>query len=162
MERVRRLGIGVVVMCGLMPSLSAQEGPAVPIEERARGAARIVVATVVDTAARYDRNEFGDEVIITRARLSIDEAIKGSVDELTLSLEGGTVDGITMRVSTLPTLVKGERAVFFVVPARGGEFQPHLQGQGILKLDRTDRIRGTSVTLGEIRRLVASADKVRP
>ena len=52
---------------------------------------------------------------------------------------------------------KGERAVFFLAPAGGGEFQPHLRGQGILKLDKDDRVADSSLTLAEIRRLAASA-----
>jgi hypothetical protein len=139
-----------------IPSLVAAAGQPVPIPERARGAARVVVATVAETSARYERNEFGDELIVTYAHLRVEEAVKGSAGPATLALEGGTVDGVTMRVSSLPTLATGERAVFFLTPGRQGEFQPHLRGQGILKLDHNDRVRGSSLTLEEIRRLVGA------
>ena len=154
---MKRKHVWMVVVAGALaiaaPSLSAQVGQPQTIQERARGAARVVVATVVETSARRERNEFGDDLIITRAQLSVDEAVKGPGGPTTLTLEGGTVDGITMRVSDLPSLKKGERAVFFLAPGRDGEFQPHLRGQGILKLDRADRVPDSSLTLAEIRRL---------
>ena len=140
------------------PSVDAQVGRPQTIQERARGAARVVVATVAETSARRERNEFGDELIITHAQLSVDEAVKGPAGPATIALEGGTVDGITMRVSDLPSLKKGERAVFFLAPGSGGEFQPHLRGQGILKLDKDDRVPDSSLTLAEIRRLAAGGN----
>ena len=139
--------------------VSAAGAQPVGITERARGAQRIVVATVTETTARYERNEFGDELIVTYAQLSIEEFVKGPSGPATLALEGGTVDGITLRVSSLPSLVRGERAVFFLTPGRNGEFRPHLRGQGVLKLDAANRVRGSSLTLDEIRSLVGSAVK---
>jgi hypothetical protein len=144
------------LMAVAIPCLAAAQGQPVPVEERARGAARVVVATVAETTARYEQNEFGDELIVTYARLAVDEAIKGPGGPVTLAIEGGTVDGITLRVSSLPTLTRGERAVFFLAPGRAGEFRPYLRGQGILKLDPSNRVPGTSLTLDEIRRLARS------
>jgi hypothetical protein len=143
-------------MVAVLPGLAASGDQPVPIEERARGAARIVVATVAETTARHERNEFGDDLIVTYARLTVAEAVKGPSEPVTLLIEGGTVDGITMRVSSLPSLSKGDRAVFFLTPGPNGEFRPHLRGQGILKLDDNDRVRNSSLTLDEIRRLARS------
>lgn len=155
---MKQVGFWCVALCGLVvavPSLAASGGQ-LPISDRARGAARIVVATVADTVARYERNEFGDDLIVTYAVLDVEESVKGPAGPATLAVEGGTVDGITMRVSSLPTLAKGERAVFFLNPGPKGEFRPHLRGQGILKLDAQNRVRGSRLTLDEIRRLAAS------
>lgn len=135
------------------PALSNGQPP-VPIPERARGADRVVVATVATTSARYERNQFGDELIVTRAALSVEEALKGDAAPARLAVEGGTVDGITLRVSDLPVLSAGERAVFFLTPGPDGEYRPHLRGQGILKLDKSNQVRGSSLTVDEIRRLV--------
>jgi hypothetical protein len=157
MKHVRSRGLvcgGFVVAA--MACLSAAGTEPQPIQERARGAARVVVATVAETSARYERNEFGDELIVTHARLAIEEVVKGPDGPAILALEGGTVDGITMRVSSLPSLTTGERAVFFLTPGPHGEFRPHLRGQGILKLDSANRVRGSSLTLNEIRRLAGS------
>lgn len=139
-----------------IPSLVAATGQPLPIPDRARGAARIVVATVAETSARYERNAFGDELIVTYAHLHVEETVKGPAGPAILALEGGTIDGITMRASSLPALAKGERAVFFLTPGAKGEFRPHLRGQGILKLDANDRVPGSSLTLDEIRRLAGS------
>jgi hypothetical protein len=161
MNRVRRwAAVSCSVMFLAVPAMAAtQEGAPVSIDERARGAAKVVVATVGETAARYERNEFGDELIVTYATLSVEEAIKGPGGPVTFAIEGGTVEGITMRVSSLPTLQKGERAVFFLEPGKSGEFRPHLRGQGILKLDSGNRVPGSSLTLDEIRRLAKSSSK---
>jgi hypothetical protein len=161
MNRVRRwAAVSCSVMFLAIPGVAAtQEAPAPPIEERARGAARVVVATIGETASRYERNEFGDELIVTYATLSVEEALKGPNAPVTFAFEGGTVKGITMRVSSLPTLEKGERAVFFLEPGKSGEFLPHLRGQGILKLDSANRVPGSSLTLDEIRRLARSSSK---
>jgi hypothetical protein len=137
--------------------LAAAGGQPVTIQERARGAARIVVASVVETSARYERNEFGDELIVTHARLAVEEVVKGPEGPAMLALEGGTVNGVTMRVSSLPSLSRGERGVFFLTPGPNGEFRAHLRGQGILKLDAGNRVRGSSLTLDQIRRLAGSA-----
>jgi hypothetical protein len=159
MKRVRlwSLVFGALITTAI-PCLASSERPAT-IEERARGANRVVVATVAETTARYERNEFGDELIVTYARLAIEEVLKGQSGPVTVALEGGTVDGITLRVSSLPSLSKGERAVFFVTPGRGGEFRPHLRGQGILKLNAEDRVPGSSLTLNQIRQSARAAAK---
>ena len=91
--------------------------------------------------------------------VSVEEVLKGEPGEATLAIEGGTVNGITMRVSSLPSLSKGERGVFFLTPGRGGEFRPHLRGQGILKLKENDRVSGSTLTLGDIRRSTRAAGK---
>ena len=131
----------------------------VPLPERARGASRIVVATVGDITAGYQRNAFGDELIVSHARLKVEERLKGTAGDVTLALEGGTVNGITLRVSDLPTLAAGERAVFFLTAMPNGEFAPHLRGQGILKLDATNHVRGSSLSLDEIRYIAAAVNR---
>jgi len=125
----------------------------VTIEERARGAERVVVATVTDVTSRYERNEFGDELIVSRATLAVEEALKGTTDTATLEYEGGTVGGVTLHVSSLPALARGERGIFFMTRGKRGELRPHLRGQGILKLDRSNHVQGSSLTLDDVRRM---------
>ncbi len=124
-----------------------------PIQDRARGAERVVVASVAETHANYHRNQFGDNLIVTHARLVVEEAIKGEHGPVTIAIEGGTVDGITLHVSSLPLLARGERAVFFLTAGANGEFAPYLRGQGILKLDATNHVKGTSLALDDVRRM---------
>jgi hypothetical protein len=160
--RQARILVTTAVLCvGVLPAsidAGAPDQPPVPIPDRAHGAERVVVATVANTTASYERNRFGDELIVTRAQLAVEEALKGTPDAVILTVEGGTVNGMTMRVSDLPTLGRGERAVFFLTPGPGGEFKPHMRGLGILKLDG-NTVRGSSLTVDEIRRVVRGAGK---
>lgn len=145
--------VPALVMSLGIPVQAGPGQPPVSIPERARGAERIVVATVAGTTARLERNRFGDELIVTYAQLAVEESIKGQAGPVSLAVEGGTVNGMTMRVSDLPVIADGERAVFFLTPGPGGAYRPHLRGQGILKLDRENRVAGSSLTVDEIRRL---------
>ena len=132
---------------------TAETGRAVPIQQRAQGAERVVVASVAHVSSRVHQTEFGDTIIVSDATLKVEEAIKGKHEPVTMTLEGGTVNGITMRVSSLPVLLPGERGVFFLERGKSGEFRPHLRGQGILKLDGADRVKDSSLTLGDVRRM---------
>jgi hypothetical protein len=68
-----------------------------------------------------------------------------------MDLEGGTLGGVTLRVSDLPEVKPGERAVFFLDEADNGVATPHLRGQGILKLEKDDVVTGSSLRLEDIR-----------
>jgi len=135
----------------------ASEGGPVPLDERIHGAGAVVVATPSSVTASWNENASGDRLIVSRFVLHVEETLKGSVGpDVALDLEGGTLDGFTMRVSSLPTLAPGERGVFFLDRAANGAFHAHLKGQGILKLDNQDIVKGSSLSLGEIRRVAAS------
>jgi hypothetical protein len=142
-----------VLALGTANPLFAGPGQPKSIPERAQGAQRVVVAKVAATQARYERNDFGDEIIVTYADLEVEESLKGPAGPAVLAVEGGTVDGVTMRVSDIQTLTAGERAVFFMTADGKGKMKPHLRGQGIIKLAPNDTVPGSSLTLGEIRRL---------
>ena len=134
---------GVVVAAGPPADLLAQ---------RLRDSPHTIIGTVVETQARRVRTPFGDEIILTRAMIRVSETLKGPrVAWVPLEVEGGTVDGITMGVSDLPLLTKGERAVFLVEAAEPGRYLPHGRGAGILKLDDDDRIEGLGIGLAELR-----------
>jgi hypothetical protein len=141
----------IVVAGGGLAASGGQ--PPVTIQERAQGAERIVVASIADIRAAYESNTYGDELIVSHASLTLEEVIKGNRDKVTVAVTGGTVNGITLRVSSLPTLSPGERAVFFLNRRSDGEYVPHLQGQGILKLDATNHVQGSSLSLEDIRRM---------
>jgi hypothetical protein len=81
----------------------------------------------------------------------------GAGDLLVVDVEGGTVDDVTLRVSDLPTMSAGEDAVFFVAQNRQGRNVPHRRGQGILKLDANGRVRGSNLTVDDVRNAVANA-----
>lgn len=132
--------------------------PPATVTELARGAARVVVATVGDVTAGWQTNEFGDQLIVSNVTLHVEEALKGGpAQALNMDLIGGTVGDITLEVSSLPRLSRGERGVFFLNADRSGKLVPHLRGQGILKLDSQNRVRGSSLDLTQIKEMAASA-----
>ena len=159
MSRIRRRAVRDAVVCVPMivvlvtarPAAGAQE-PYLDVAARAQGAERVVTATVSQVVAREVQNEFGDRLIVSRATLVVDEVLKGpAVRTLTLDVEGGTIGDITMRVSDLPVVQAGDRAVFFVTRSATGLNIPHRRGHGILKLDSDDVVEGTSLPLHAIR-----------
>jgi hypothetical protein len=118
----------------------------------------VVVATVAAVDARFEANEFGDHLIVSNVQLAVEETMKGpAARQLVMDLEGGTVGDITLEVSDLPKLRRGERAVFFLARNRAGRLVPHLRRQSILELDAQQRVAGTGVSLGEVREQVRNA-----
>jgi len=155
---MRRAVLVCVVVPALVATLSASLGPPVDIETRTKGASRVVVASIVDVHSTFDVSSHGDQLIVSNARLQVEEILKGPfADVLSLTVEGGTVGDLTMRVSDTPTLKAGERAVFFLDPAASGGYGSHGRGLGILKLDASNRIQGSPLTLADVRRMVRTA-----
>jgi hypothetical protein len=135
---------------------SASVGPEVDIATRAKGAKNVVVVTVVDMQSTFDVNEYGDRLIVSHALLQVDETMKGAREQVvTVTVEGGTVGDLTLEVSDMPMMVKGDRAVMFLDASNRGGYVPHGRGLGVLKLDSGNRVAGTSLTLDEIRNIVA-------
>ena len=139
-------------------SVSADVGPPVDIATRANGASRVVVARVVDVRSRFTANRFGDQVIVSTAVLDVSENLKGAAARmLDVEFEGGTVGDITLKVSDLPSLAPGERAMFFLDADSAGVLIPHDRGRGIVKLGPDDRVENSAVTLADLRRQVRDA-----
>jgi hypothetical protein len=144
-------------VCAVLP-LSADVGPPSDIASRARGARRIVVARVLDVRAQFQTNRFGDQLIVSTALLEVTETLKGVPSTtLQVEVEGGTVGDITLKVSDLPALTRGERAVFFLDDAAGDVTLPHERGHGILKLSQGDQVENSALTLADLRRQVRDA-----
>jgi len=141
-------------------SVFASGGPSIDIPERARGAGKIVVATATTVTPMWRTNSHGDQLIVSLVWLQVEETMKGEpADFVSMDLEGGTIGDITLRVSSLPSLKPGERAVFFLDETKGGSHVPHLTGLGILKLESNNQVRGSSLRLDEIRRMAQGAGK---
>lgn len=135
--------------------VSASGGRIATLDERFAGSQRVVVASARSVEASWMENTYGDRLIVSRVLLDVEETLRGSVtgNALWMDLEGGTVDGITLRVSDLPELKAGERAVFFLDQGVNGVATPHLRGQGILKLGKDNVVSGSSLRLDDIRSL---------
>lgn len=150
--------VAAILFGPAVASSNAQDAAAVPLAERARGAERVVVGRVASVNPVWQVNEFGDRLIVSVVRVAVNETLKGqSQPTVDVEVEGGTLDGVTLRVSDQVSFAAGERAVFYIRRNVRGRFIPHLRGQGLLKLDQTDRVPGSSLTLETIRREVAAA-----
>lgn len=130
---------------------------AVPLAERARGADRVVVGQVTSVTPQWQVNEYGDRLIVSTVHVAVTETLKGTTTPaVDVDVEGGTIGSLTLHVSDQVTFAPGERATFFLKRTARGRFVPHLRGQGLLKLDRSNRVPGSSLTLDQIRREVAA------
>jgi hypothetical protein len=135
--------------------LAASNGRIATLDERIAGAQKVVVASARSVDAGWRENTYGDRLIVSRVLLDVEETLKGAASNgpIWMELEGGTLDGVTLRVSDLPDLQPGERAVFFLDQGDSGFSMPHLRGQGILKLDKDNLVTGSSLRLDAIRTL---------
>jgi hypothetical protein len=135
----------------------------VPVAERTRGAEQVVVGRVSSVTAEWRDNDFGDRLITSIVRVSVDETLKGvSRPSVDVEVEGGTIDGLTLRVSDLDTFAPGDRAVFYLEQNRRGALVPHLRGLGVQKVDPAGRVRGSTVTLDQVRREARAAAARQP
>jgi len=117
----------------------------------------VVVGRVAAVNPQWQVNEFGDRLIVSNVHLSVEETLKGDSEPLlSIEVEGGTIGELTLHVSDLATFAPGDRAVFYLKRNGRGVFVPHLRGQGVLKLDLSNRVPGSSLTLAEIRRTMAA------
>lgn len=153
MTSPKTLSVLLVLALSCLPSALVAQPLHVELDERIRGAERAVVGVVIDVEAVWQDNEFGDQLIVSHATVRIEETLKGprGQDTLTLEIEGGTIGEVTLGVSDIEPVERGERGVFLLTRGASGEFVPHLRGQGILKLDSQGRGRGQPWALDEIR-----------
>lgn len=156
-----RPALVITAILALAAPAIAQHGPPVDLTNLSRGADRVVVATVTHVAPVFQTNEFGDQLIVSRTHLRVDTVLKsgGPSDDqnVVLELEGGTIGDLKLDVSDLPSLERGERAVVFLRRNGRGAIVPHGRGDGILKLDSSDRVKGTQLTLSAVRQAVERA-----
>ena len=146
----------LVVCLSAVAALAVDDPP--DISPRARGAGKVVVATVADVTAEFGENEFGDRLIYSQVTLDVDETLKGvHAPTVVVTVEGGTVGDTTLTVSDMPSLARGQRTVLFLDESSGGGNVPHERGRGVLKVRPDDRIDGTSISLEDIRSAVKTA-----
>ena len=136
----------------------ASGGPPIDPGERAKGAAKVVVATVADVDAAFGDNSFGDRLILSHVTMQVDETMKGAHEgSIVVTLEGGTVGNLTLDVSDMPTMAKGQRAVLFLSSTPGGRYVPAGRGAGVMEVDANNRVVGEDLTIEEIRAAVKAA-----
>jgi hypothetical protein len=153
--------IAVAIVCASAATVSAEVGPPQDLAAHSRGAGKIVVARISDVHASFVTNRFGDQLIVSNAVLDVLETLKGVPGAVTtVTVEGGTVGDLTLRVSDMQELKAGDRAVFFL-DSNGNGHVPHGRGQGILKLDDDDNVKGSKLTLEHVKDAVRGAHAKR-
>ena len=155
---MRRVFLPCLTLFLTVTSASASFDPSVDVAKQAKGAKKVVLATVTDVNAEFGENEFGDRLIFSQVTLRVDETMKGAHEpSVVLSVEGGTVGELTLTVSDMPRMERGQRAVVFLAESNRGGNVPHGRGAGVLKLNDDDRVAGTSVSLDDVRKAVKAA-----
>ena len=130
----------------------------VSVDERTRGSEQVVVGRVASVTPVWRNNDFGDRLITSIVHVIVEETLKGASQQtVDVEVEGGTIGDLTLRVSDLDTFATGDRAVFYLAHSRRGTLVPHLRGLGLQKIDQAGRIRGSNVTLDQVRREVRAA-----
>jgi hypothetical protein len=147
----------------LLERQSACSGTPTDLRGRLTGAQRIVVGTIERTESLWQTNRFGDELIVTRALADVEETLRGDAQQaIEIEVEGGTIGELTLKVSDVPALSPALRAVFVVDPkAAAAEawadkspiYALHQRGLGMLELGADDWVKGSSVSLDDIRTL---------
>jgi len=154
---MKRVLVAAALTCAAA-LVSAQMGAPADVPAQARGAKRVVVGRILDVQGQFQTNRFGDRLIVSNAPLEVSETLKGAPAALLrLSVEGGTVGDLTLRVSDLPAVHPGDRGVFFLDDDGSGMHVPHDRGRGVLKLTEADRVEGTTLTLDDVRKQVRDA-----
>jgi hypothetical protein len=146
------------MVCVSASAVRAEVGPPTDLAAHSRGAGKVVVARVSTVHSTFASNRFGDQLIVSNAVLEVLETLKGEPQAVTtVTVEGGTVGDLTLRVSDMQQLKEGDRAVFFL-DADGISNVPHGRGRGIMKLDDTDKVKGSNLTLGQVKDAVRNAN----
>ena len=163
-EGISRLVFGVAalaIVVGIGSATAGQRAATPSVSDRIEGAERVVVARARSVNARWQQNSHGDRLIVSRVMLQVEETLKGSAEQtLVMDVAGGTLDGVTLRVSGLPLMTAGDRAVFFLDDIDPALHTPHRQGDPILQLDDNDMVSGSSVRLNDIRALARGIARI--
>ena len=146
------------LLCLVSATIAYAQGPQVGMDIRAKEAAHVVVATVVDMTSRYGTNDHGDRLIYSDVVAEVSETWKGAPTNIVIvTVEGGAIGGVALRVSDMPEMRKGERILYFLDPTTDGHWVPHRRALGIVKVDGTERLDRGQMTLAQARAQIRSA-----
>ena len=147
------------VLCFSTTLASASDGPPVSVETRAKGSQTVVLATVTNVNSRFGTNSFGDQIIVSDVQVDVAETLKGQAnDTLTVTVEGGQINDLTLKVSDMPVMRPGERAVFFLERS-ASSLVLHGRGSGVLRVDSADRVPEANLTVDDVRRAIRAAGR---
>jgi hypothetical protein len=155
---MKHAALVLIISSAAITAVAAQSRRDVP--SQVKQAEHVVVGKIISVVPTFETNSFGDRLIISHATVEVEESLKGSAAQvMAVDVEGGTVGGVTLRVSDMPSIAAGERAVWFLRESRPGVHVPHDRGWSILKLDRSNRIQGTNLSLEDVKRSVREGQR---
>jgi hypothetical protein len=155
----RALALVAVVVAGAAIAHAGGQKATQQIElkSRMKGAERAVVGRVVRVAPYMKKTDRGDMLIVSHVDMAVEETLKGDpASTVPVEIEGGTLNGVTMAVSDMPTMKAGARAVVLLKRGRGGEFVPHQRGSGVLELE-DEHIKNSDLWLDDVRLAAAGS-----
>jgi hypothetical protein len=132
------------------------------MRERVSKADLVVHGKVRQLSARMDRNEFQDELIVTRAEVEISSVVKGShsgrfvsVDLIGGTIHPGTPEELTLRSSAMEHLpAQNEEVLLLLNEKAHGVHELGLRGLGYFQVDPASKqVRGTRYKVEDIRGL---------
>jgi hypothetical protein len=104
---------GLLLITVLLASICYASEGTISLETLAAKSDRIVRGKVRSFSCKASTNEFGDELIYTDVYIGVGEVLKGEKSDLVLTVEGGTVKGVTLTVSDSPEFKAGEEVLVF-------------------------------------------------
>lgn len=131
------------------------------VEQLTRASTHVVEATAIDSTAQWNPDH---TLIFTYTRFNVSQSLKGQLPQTIVVRQlGGTVDGITQRVSGVRHWLPGQQAVLFLKPSSTGDramvVTGLMQGNFLVKRSANGE---TSVTNGmpEVREHRAASGEV--
>jgi hypothetical protein len=112
--------LGLVLLCLFLSTAQAKLGPKLSIEKQILDSSTVVHGRVVSLSSRRLTLANGDEVILSRMLVDVQETLKGESDEqVIVEVIGGTInkgraDELTMRSSDSPAPMINEEVVLFL------------------------------------------------
>lgn len=149
-----RKAVLLAILAGPVFAHAASADPTERLTRAMQQSERVIVGQVAAVEASWKVNAHGDQLIVSRAWVRTEEALKGaSTSDVPVEIEGGTLDGMTLKVSDMPVLRPGDRAVFMLKKAVDGEWVPHDRGAGVLRVEKDEQIQAAGMNLNQVREL---------
>ena len=103
----------LLILCLLIAPVCTAMELVVRLETLVQESDRIVRGKVISLAYRAGTNEYGDELIYTDVSIRVAEALKGDRSDLLLTVEGGTLNRLSLVLSDSPEFQVGEEVLVF-------------------------------------------------
>ena len=144
----------LVVVASLAATAPAQADQSAHLAKALKEADQVVVGQVSAVDAAWKVNAHGDQLIVSRAWIRTEESLKGNAaSDVPVEIEGGTVGDVTLKVSDMPTLKRGDRAVFILKRTPNGDMVPYGRGAGVLHVSPDGAVRAAGMPLDKVRQL---------